>query len=85
MAGLSRAWVKGLRPLNPLSLRDIPLLGGMPEPATLRLQNPGGFTASTCSASLADVPPRRLMAPSARPEPQTTRTKMYRIAFHFVV
>ena len=42
----------------------------MPEPAAQRLQNPGGSTASTCSASLADVPPRRLMAPSARSGPR---------------
>lgn len=28
-------------PLNPLSLRDIPLSGGMPEPAPLRFAEPG--------------------------------------------
>ena len=47
-------------PLNPLSLRDIPLPGGMPEPAallfviaghdrqspTFRLQNPGASGSS---------------------------------------
>lgn len=38
--------------LNPLSLRDIPLSGGMPEPAALRLQNPGASAASMLSISL---------------------------------
>ena len=30
-----------LRSLNPLSLRDIPLSGGMPDPASLRSAEPG--------------------------------------------
>ncbi len=38
--------------LNPLSLRDIPLLEGMPEPAALRLQNPGAYAASMLRISL---------------------------------
>jgi len=38
--------------LNPLSLCDIPLSGGMPEPAALRLQNPGASAASMLRISL---------------------------------
>ena len=39
MAGLSHAWMWGLRLLNPLSLRDIPLFRG---------------NAGTCCATLAE-------------------------------
>ena len=60
-----------------------PYSGGMPEPAALRLQNPGGSTASTCSASLAEVPPRRLMAPVFRCPLNSNRSKTAKNAlFH---
>ena len=44
-------------PSNPLSLCDIPLSGGTPEPAALRLQNPGASRSSHRSS----LPARWLM------------------------
>ena len=38
--------LRSIRSSNPLSLRDIPLSGGMPEPAPLRSAEPGCLPGS---------------------------------------
>ena len=56
---LERAGWRLPKPLNPQSLRDFPLSGGH----RLHYIPAGGSTAAIFKENLADVPPRRLVAP----------------------
>ena len=74
-AGLSRARVKGLRLSQPpVASRHPPIQGECRNLSPLRSARTRVAPLLRCLRHLADVPPRRLMAPSARSGPQITRT-----------
>ena len=60
----SDAFFVGASSSNPLSLRDIPLPGGMPGSAEFCSADPGRLRCFDVLRHLADAPARRLMAPS---------------------